>query len=134
MKNQAKLILGIIILIIITVFAIQNTKSVELDLIFTHFETPLVLIILFSVLLGVIVGMIGAATNTSAKSREIKKLNRQVEKEKDLRKQELIDKDAKIAELRSLLSEKDLKDRNTTVYDSLVETAVSDTSSKDDIY
>ncbi|MBG9983191.1 DUF1049 domain-containing protein [Aerococcaceae bacterium DSM 111020] len=134
MKNQAKLILGIIILIIITVFAIQNTKSVELDLIFTHFETPLVLIILFSVLLGVIVGMIGAATNTSAKSREIKKLNRQVEKEKDLRKQELIDKDAKIAELRSQLSEKDLKDRNTTVYDSLVETPVSDTSSKDDIY
>ncbi len=134
MKNQAKLIFGIIILIVITVFAIQNTNSVELDLIFTHFDIPLVLIILFSVLLGVIVGMIGAATNTSAKSREIKRLNRQVEKEKDLRKQELIDKDAKIADLRSQLSDKDLKERNTTVYDSLVETPVSETSTKDELH
>ena len=85
MKNQAKLIFSILVLIIITVFAIQNTNNVQLDLIFVEFQTPLVLIILFSLLIGVIVGMIGTAVNNSSKRQEIKDLTKQVDKEKELR-------------------------------------------------
>lgn len=113
MKHQVKLIVGIIVLIIITLFAIQNTKNVALDLIFVSFQTPLVLVILFSLLLGVIVGMIGAATNTSVKTREIKDLSKRLEQEKEARQRDIREKDTKIAELRSQLENEQLVKRNT---------------------
>ncbi|MBG9988031.1 DUF1049 domain-containing protein [Aerococcaceae bacterium DSM 111176] len=112
MKNQAKLIFSILVLIIITVFAIQNTNNVQLDLIFVEFQTPLVLIILFSLLIGVIVGMIGTAVNNSSKRQEIKDLTKQVDKEKELRNRDIREKDTKIADLRAQLENEQLKQRN----------------------
>ncbi|MDQ0254257.1 putative integral membrane protein [Evansella vedderi] len=60
MKGQWNLIIGIIIAIIIAVFAVINVEPVEVNYIFGQNEWPLVLIILGSVLMGgVIVGSVG---------------------------------------------------------------------------
>lgn len=126
MKNQAKLIFSILVLIIITVFAIQNTNNVQLDLIFVEFQTPLVLIILFSLLIGVIVGMIGTAVNNSSKRQEIKDLKKQVDKEKELRSRDIREKDTKIANLRAQLEQEQLKQRNRTEIKTDTETVNTD--------
>ncbi|MBG9983402.1 DUF1049 domain-containing protein [Aerococcaceae bacterium DSM 111022] len=126
MKNQAKLIFSILVLIIITVFAIQNTNNVQLDLIFVEFQTPLVLIILFSLLIGVIVGMIGTAVNNSSKRQEIKDLKKQVDKEKELRSRDIREKDTKIADLRAQLEQEQLKQRNRTEIKTDTETVNTD--------
>ena len=126
MKNQAKLIFSILVLIIITVFAIQNTNNVQLDLIFVEFQTPLVLIILFSLLIGVIVGMIGTAVNNSSKRQEIKDLKKQVDKEKELRSRDIREKDTKIANLRAQLEQEQLKQRNRTEIKTDTETINTD--------
>lgn len=55
MKAQTAFIVGVIAAILIAVFAVMNVESVPVNLLFTQAEWPLILIILFSVLLGAIV-------------------------------------------------------------------------------
>lgn len=60
MKGQGNLIFGIIIAIVIAVFAVINVEPVEVNFLFGQSEWPLVLIILGSVLMGgIIVGSVG---------------------------------------------------------------------------
>ncbi|RDW19289.1 DUF1049 domain-containing protein [Oceanobacillus arenosus] len=58
MKGQTYVILAIVLVIIVAVFAVMNVESVEVDYIFWSGESPLILVILFSVLMG---GIITAA-------------------------------------------------------------------------
>lgn len=115
MKGQAKLILSIIVLIIIAIFALQNTASVTLDLIFNQFQTPLVLIILFSLLIGVIVGLIVSATQATAKNAEVKNLKNQLAVEKENHQREISDLNRQIAELRAAANVSEQQRRNTAV-------------------
>src|SRR5690625_7859535 len=55
LRGQTYVILTIIFIIIIAVFAVLNIESVEVTYFFWKVKSPLILIILFSVLLGVIV-------------------------------------------------------------------------------
>ncbi|MCD8509004.1 MAG: lipopolysaccharide assembly protein LapA domain-containing protein [Bacillus sp. (in: Bacteria)] len=60
MKGQGNLIFGIIIAIVIAVFAVINVEPVQVNFLFGQGDWPLVLIILGSVLMGgVIVGSVG---------------------------------------------------------------------------
>ncbi|WP_042223357.1 LapA family protein [Oceanobacillus manasiensis] len=58
MKGQGYVILAIIFVIIVAVFAVTNVNPVEVNYLFWTAESPLILIILFSVLMG---GIITAA-------------------------------------------------------------------------
>ncbi|GAB3802116.1 LapA family protein [Virgibacillus kimchii] len=61
MKGQTYVILSIILVIIVAVFAIANVETVEVNYLFWTGESPLILIILFSVLMGgIITGTAGA--------------------------------------------------------------------------
>jgi uncharacterized integral membrane protein len=61
MKGQTYVILSIILVIIVAVFAIANVETVEVNYLFWRGESPLILIILFSVLMGgIITGVAGA--------------------------------------------------------------------------
>ncbi|MDY0396845.1 lipopolysaccharide assembly LapA domain-containing protein [Virgibacillus halophilus] len=55
MKGQTYVILAIIFIILIAVFAVTNVSSVEVNYFFWHTESPLILVILFSVLMGVLI-------------------------------------------------------------------------------
>ncbi|WP_100011924.1 LapA family protein [Lentibacillus sediminis] len=59
MRGQTYAILAIIIVIIVAVFAVTNVEPVEVNYLFWTGESPLILVILFSVLMG---GIITAAT------------------------------------------------------------------------
>ncbi len=55
MKGQTYFILAIIVIIIIAIFSVANVSPVEVDYIFFQAATPLIFIILFSVLLGSVI-------------------------------------------------------------------------------
>lgn len=74
MKGQTGLILGLIIVLIIAVFAVINVDPVTVDFGFGEAEWPLVLVILGSVLMGgLIVGFLGIY-KVNKLQRENKKL------------------------------------------------------------
>lgn len=61
MRGQTNVILAIIIVIVVAVFAVTNVESVEVHYLFWSGTSPLILVILFSVLMG---GIITAAVGT----------------------------------------------------------------------
>lgn len=61
MKGQTYVILGIIVLIIVSIFAVTNVAVVKVNYLFWSGESPLILVILFSVLMG---GLITAAASS----------------------------------------------------------------------
>lgn len=58
MRGQTYVILAIIFVIVVAVFAVTNVDVVEVNYLFWSGESPLILVILFSVLMG---GIITAA-------------------------------------------------------------------------
>ncbi|MFC4022669.1 lipopolysaccharide assembly LapA domain-containing protein [Oceanobacillus longus] len=61
MKGQTYVILAIILVIIVAIFAVINVDPVEVNYLFVTQESPLILVILFSVLMG---GIITASVGT----------------------------------------------------------------------
>ncbi len=78
MKNQWQVIVGIILAILIAVFAIMNVEAVEINFFFAQLEWPLILVILGSVLIG---GLIIFCLNI-AKVRGMNKQIKQLLEEK----------------------------------------------------
>lgn len=113
MKEQWKVIAIIILLILVVVFALQNTNVVGIDFFFTQFEVSLVLVVLFSILVGVIIGMIASMSAIQSNRKKNKELEKQLSKEKHNHSNTAIEKDATIAELRSKIEEQERVSRNT---------------------
>ncbi|WP_102707249.1 LapA family protein [Terribacillus saccharophilus] len=88
MKAQWYIILAVIFAVLIAVFAVINVDSVQVDYLFGTGSAPLILIILFSVLMGVLI-------TASVGGLRMFKLNREV---RALRK----DNDKKAAEITEL--------------------------------
>lgn len=74
MRGQTYVILAIILVIIIAVFAVTNVDPVEVNYLFWSGESPLILIILFSVLMGGIITATVGMLKMFKLQREIKKL------------------------------------------------------------
>ncbi|MBG9977854.1 MAG: LapA family protein [Ruoffia tabacinasalis] len=113
MKEQWKVIAIIMLLILVVVFALQNTNVVGIDFFFTQFEVSLVLVVLFSILVGVIIGMIASMSAIQSNRKKNKELEKQLSKEKHNHSNTAIEKDATIAELRSKVEEQERVSRNT---------------------
>jgi len=79
MKGQTYFILAIIFIIIISIFSVANVNSVEVDYIFFQAATPLIFIILFSVLLGSLITILIG----SIKYFKVKKLNKELKNKID---------------------------------------------------
>lgn len=88
MKAQWYIILAVIFAVLIATFAVINVDSVQVDYLFGTGSAPLILIILFSVLMGVLI-------TASVGGLRMFKLNREV---RALRK----DSDKKAAEITEL--------------------------------
>src|SRR5690625_1673639 len=92
MKGQSYVILGIIVLIIVSVFAVTNVEPVKVNYLFWSGESPLILVILFSVLMG---GLITAAVG-SIRIIHLQRENKSLKLEKNkyenlLKKHHLLD-------------------------------------------
>jgi len=92
MKGQTYVILGIIVLIIVSVFAVTNVEPVDVNYLFWTAESPLILVILFSVLMG---GLITAAVG-SIRIIHLQRENKIIKEKRDkferlLKEHDLID-------------------------------------------
>lgn len=78
MKSQTYVILAIIFTIVISVFAVLNVRVVEVNYVFWKGESPLIFVILFSVLLGGILTMVVGTGRYILLKRENKALKKQL--------------------------------------------------------
>jgi len=93
MRGQTYVILGIIILIIVSVFAVTNVDTVKVTYLFWTGESPLILVILFSVLMGGLITAAAGYFKMHQLQRENKSLKtRQQDMETLLKKHKLLDK------------------------------------------
>lgn len=113
MKNQWKLIVSILILIVVVIFALQNTNPVQVDIFYVKFAIPLVLVILLSLLIGVIVGLIGSFSAISKYRRELTSTQRELTQIKESHLRDLSDKDGEISRLQEKVKGLELKQNNT---------------------
>ncbi|MFA1820521.1 lipopolysaccharide assembly LapA domain-containing protein [Virgibacillus oceani] len=79
MKGQTYVILSIVLVIIVAVFAVTNVEAVEVNYLFWSAESPLILVILFSVLMGGII----TGTAGTVKVFQLQKENRLMKTEND---------------------------------------------------
>ena len=75
MKGQTYVILAILLTIIIAIFAVINVDSVEVNYLFWTAESPLILVILFSVLMGGIIAAIAGMVKIFHMQKELKQLH-----------------------------------------------------------
>ncbi|WP_188206260.1 LapA family protein [Alkalibacillus aidingensis] len=74
MRQQTWIILTLIFAVIIAVFAVINVDSVPVDFLFTQTDAPLILVILFSVLLGALLAFGVSFTKFYQLQKEVKQL------------------------------------------------------------
>ncbi|UOQ86123.1 LapA family protein [Gracilibacillus salinarum] len=72
MKGQTYLILAVLFAVIIAIFAVINVDPVEVNYLFGTGEAPLILIILFSVLMGVIITAASGVIRVLRLQRELR--------------------------------------------------------------
>ncbi len=80
MNGQVYVILAIIFVIIIAVFAVINVEPVAVDYLFWTADSPLILVILFSVLMGGLITAAVGAIRLYRAHHEIKKLRTENER------------------------------------------------------
>jgi putative membrane protein len=122
LKEQWRLIVGLIIVIIIAVFAIMNVEEVPVSFIIGEARWPLILVILGSALLGVIISTCFAGIKIFKMQRTIQELKslvpnyEQVLAHKKAQEEKLrAEKKAKEAEKKAEREEKKLKKVNDNV-------------------
>ena len=107
MKEQWKVISMITALILVVVFALQNTSNVKVDLFIVAFQVPLVLVILFSLLIGVIVGLLTSMAAIQSNRKDNSSLIKELDQIKVKHQEELLEKEDQIRMLNEELQEKD---------------------------
>lgn len=76
---KLKTIIWLIILVLVVMFAFQNTKPSTLSVYFWSFESPLIIVILFSLAIGFLAGIF----LRNIRREEKEKIKKDLEKEKE---------------------------------------------------
>ncbi|GAA0601687.1 DUF1049 domain-containing protein [Virgibacillus siamensis] len=94
MRGQSYVILAIIFVIIIAIFAVINVEPVEVNYLFDTGQAPLILVILFSVLMGCVIAAAVGLVKIIHLQREKKSLQHENNQLKETLKQHnLLDTD-----------------------------------------
>lgn len=78
-KRQWRFVIGLIIALIVVIFAILNIDPVAINFGFTRVKLPLILLIIVTLLLGAVITVLLA--NTGSKKKDDQKLTRSAKKE-----------------------------------------------------
>lgn len=81
MKDQWRIVITILLIIIVAIFAILNVDSVPVSFGFTTVHWPLILILLVSILIGAILMMLFSTINTVQHNRAYKTLEKKSQDE-----------------------------------------------------
>lgn len=76
MRGQTYVIIAIIFVILVAIFAVMNVSPVQVTYFFWQVESPLILVILFSVLMGGIITAAVGMVRMFKMQREIKLMRR----------------------------------------------------------
>ena len=112
-KNQWRLVAGIILIIIIVLFAVFNVDSVPVNFGFAVLDGPLIIVILVSLLMGSLITLLVATGSATKKNKEFKQMRAEVDaKSKEI--QTAVDTakagyEQQLSDLRMQLSQKDSK-------------------------
>lgn len=78
MKGQTYVIISIVLVILVAVFAVTNVDAVEVNYLFWVVESPLILVILFSVLMGGLLAAAAGSVRLFKLKKEIKELQKEL--------------------------------------------------------
>ncbi|KAF1302937.1 DUF1049 domain-containing protein [Enterococcus saccharolyticus] len=78
MKNQWRIIIGLVLTLMIVIFAVLNNMNVPVNFGFSQFSAPLIIVIIGSAFLGAVVVALVATGTMWQQRREIKQLNQQI--------------------------------------------------------
>jgi uncharacterized integral membrane protein len=91
MKNQRRFVLSLVLVLLVVIFALQNSQPVTVNALWAHFQWPLIIVIVGSLLLGALITLllsassIAAARKTTARlQEEVNRLRTQPKKAKDV--------------------------------------------------
>lgn len=79
MKNQWRVIVGLVLVLIVVIFAVLNNQVVPVNFGFVKITGPLILIILGSAILGALVGLLTSTTTMWNQRKELKTLKKETE-------------------------------------------------------
>lgn len=86
---KLKTIIWLIILGLVVIFAFQNTKPATLSVYFWSFESPLIIVILFSLAIGFLAGIFLRNIRREEKEKQGRKVKKRTEiKKEENRKEE----------------------------------------------
>ncbi|GEK28181.1 LapA family protein [Furfurilactobacillus siliginis] len=103
MKNQGRLIAGLVLTLIVAIFAVLNVNTVAINFGFAKVHWPLILILIVVLLLGALIAVLVSAGNRVSDQRDTKQA---VEQQKSLTTQVATLKNQN-EQLQTLLNERD---------------------------
>ena len=77
MKNQWRVIVGILLILVIVLFAVANNMTVPINFGFTTIQSPLILVIIGSALLGALILLL-VSTSAMFRQKELKQLRKEL--------------------------------------------------------
>ncbi|MGX7195225.1 LapA family protein [Enterococcus olivae] len=79
MKNQWRIILGLVLTLLIVIFAVMNTMTVNINFGFSEISAPLIVVVIGSAFIGAIIIVLVTTGTIWQQRREIKHLQKQKE-------------------------------------------------------
>lgn len=89
MKNQWRLVVGIILVLIIVLFAIFNVEAVPVNFGFIKVDWPLIMIILGSLFIGAIATVLVSTSSSIQVKKELKKVKKELDDKDNQTKEQL---------------------------------------------
>lgn len=80
MKNQWRVIVGILLILVVVLFAVANNMTVPINFGFTTIQSPLILVIIGSALLGALILLLVSTTAMFRQKKELKALRKDLAK------------------------------------------------------
>lgn len=79
MKNQWRVVIGLILVLIVVIFAVLNNQTVPVSFGFAKISGPLILIILGSAIVGALIGLLTSTTTLWKQKKQVKELKKEIE-------------------------------------------------------
>ncbi|MBO0441302.1 LapA family protein [Candidatus Enterococcus ikei] len=79
MKNQWRVVSGLVLVLIVVIFAVLNNQTVPVSFGFVEISGPLILIILGSAILGALIGLLTSTTTMWKQKKQVKELEKSIE-------------------------------------------------------
>jgi uncharacterized integral membrane protein len=80
MKNQQRFVIGLVLTLLVVIFALMNSQSVTVNFFGAHLQWPLIVLIVVSLLIGAGITLLLSASSISAARKTSKRLQTELNK------------------------------------------------------